>query len=61
MSFQTDFFALTDIDEVNLKLESACNKYDKMCRGLFARHNELSQLYIEQQKEIDALKELLKF
>lgn len=29
-------------------------------RGLFARHTELCNLYLQQQKEIDALKEVFK-
>jgi hypothetical protein len=60
MSVQLDLFETNDetsllrqeIKEVRERLEAAR-------RGLFARHTDLHRMYIEQQKEIDYLKEFI--
>lgn len=59
-------FEIIDKNPVELKLEfvekrisDIGNKCDNVRRGMFARHNELAKLYMQQQSEIERLKQII--
>lgn len=41
---------------INKKIDAVDAKLNNVQRGLFARHNNLEKLYLEQKVEIEALK-----
>jgi uncharacterized protein (DUF3084 family) len=59
-------FSILDKNPVELKLEfvekevnEIRKRSDNVRRGLFARHNELAKLYMQQQSEIERLKQII--
>lgn len=56
MEFQLDLIKQSEIELLREELQKVKEAAENVRRGLFARHNELAKLYLEQQKEIQELK-----
>ena len=59
MSAQLDIFEETDISSLKEEMKKVKETSDNVRKGLFARHNELAKMFLEQKKEIDYLKQLI--
>lgn len=56
---QLDLFSSNDVELLKLEITQVKTSSDKVRRGMFARHNELAKMYLQQQQEIDYLKSLM--
>lgn len=57
MQSQLDLFDNpTEAEELRREIQELRKRNDSLRKGLFARHNELFRLYLDQQKEIENLK-----
>lgn len=62
MDVQTDLFKTLEeckFDALKLEVDKYKQSCDNVRRGLFARHNELAKMYLEQAKELEKLKKEL--
>jgi hypothetical protein len=50
------FEETSELDMLRAELAEVKARSENVRRGLFARHNELSKLYIELKEELDGLK-----
>lgn len=57
MAVQLDLFEeLSEVDILRRELADVKQRSENVRRGIFARHNELSKLFLELKDEIDKLK-----
>ncbi len=57
MAVQLDLFEeLSEVDILRKELADVKQRSENVRRGIFARHNELSKLFLELKDEIDKLK-----
>lgn len=57
---QLDLFEkIDDLTLLKKEIEEIRIRGDNVRRGLFARHNDLAKLFIEQQEQIDSLKKII--
>lgn len=57
---QLDLFEkMDDLTLLKKEVEEIRIRGDNVRRGLFARHNDLAKLFIEQQEQIDYLKKIM--
>lgn len=59
MSAQLDIFETNDLDSLKEEMKKVKATSENVRKGLFARHNELAKMFLDQQKEIDYLKQLI--
>lgn len=60
MSYQLDFFEPNDVEHyLKRDIENIQQQVNNIRRGLFARHNELAKMFLNQQQEIDRLRDML--
>ena len=57
MSIQLELIARSEIEIVREEIKKVKEEADNIRRGLFARHNELSRLFLDQQEQIKLLRE----
>lgn len=55
---QMDFFKNDSFHQIYQELQDLRISCDKMRRGLFARHNELSKLVSQLQEELEEVKQI---
>tara|TARA_R110000868_G_scaffold312776_1_gene573732 strand:+ start:231 stop:410 length:180 start_codon:yes stop_codon:yes gene_type:complete len=57
MAVQLDLFEeLSDVDILRKELADVKQRNENVRRGIFARHTELSKLFLELKDEVDKLK-----
>jgi hypothetical protein len=49
----------TEVELLKKEIRDIRDRSENVRRGLFARHNELAKLYMEQKEEIDQLKRFI--
>lgn len=59
MTAQLEMFEENKISLLEEKIQKVKETSENVRKGLFARHNELAKMFLEQKKEIDYLKELI--
>jgi hypothetical protein len=56
---QLDLFEELKFDSLKREMRKVKETSENVRKGIFARHNELAKMFLEQQKEIDYLKQLI--
>lgn len=60
MTVQLDIFEPSEFELIKQEMKKVKETSENVRKGIFARHNELAKMFLEQKQKVDYLEELIK-